>query len=575
MSQDYLSTIGASVRRSTRLVAATAAIATSAALVATSATAATPTDTSGLRDAVTVDGVMNHERALQAIADANGGTRASGTPGYAASVGYVEEQLETAGYDVTTQEFPFLFFRENSPAEFQRISPDPEVYVVGTDFVTMEYSGSGDVTGDLTPIDVQEPPPATPGSTSGCEAGDFPDPGADFDVALIQRGTCTFFDKAANAEAAGYDAVVIYNEGQDGRQDTLSGTLGEPVGIPVIGTSYAIGRELLQKDATADGAVVRVRTDTESEERTTWNVIAESTGGRTDRTVVVGAHLDSVLEGPGINDNGSGSSTILEVARQMADTETTNQVRFAFWGAEESGLVGSEYYVSQLTKREIKDIAVNLNFDMVGSPNYARFVYDGDGSDTAVKGPTGSANVEDVFTDYFDSQGLVSEPTEFSGRSDYGPFIAVGIPAGGLFTGAEGVKTEEQADPAVFGGLSTFGTNPDGSARAVAYDPCYHQGCDSLTPDYADQGADQPYYQGLYTALEAEYTNEYGPSPYTGGEYLDGNVNLKGLDEMSDAAAHGTLTFAMTSSAVGGTAKGGGSSVQTDSMEFKGSHLRK
>jgi Zn-dependent M28 family amino/carboxypeptidase len=234
--------------------------------------------------------------------------------------------------------------------------------------------------------------------------------------------------------------------------------------------------------------------------------------------VVVGAHLDSVPEGPGINDNGSGSATILEVAEAMADLGVAprNQVRFAWWGAEEYGLLGSEHYVSQLTAREIKDIAVNLNLDMVGSPNFVRFVYDGDGSATPDAGPNGSGVVEDVFLDYFGAAGLATAPTAFDGRSDYGPFIEVGIPAGGLFTGAEDLKTVEEA--AIFGGTA-----------GIAHDPCYHAACDTVA-----------------------------------------NVSETALDQMSDAAAHAVLTFAMTTSAVPGTDKGNAKG-KAAALEFKGS----
>ena len=222
--------------------------------------------------------------------------------------------------------------------------------------------------------------------------------------------------------------------------------------------------------------------------------------------MLVGAHLDSVADGPGINDNGSGSAAILETALQMAELgiEPTNRVRFAFWGGEEDGLVGSDYYVAQLTARQLKEHAVNLNFDMVGSPNFVRFVYDGDGSAFGVTGPNGSARVEQVFLDYFSSQGLATAPTEFDGRSDYFAFINNGIPAGGLFTGAEGIKTAAQA--AIYGGTA-----------GAAYDSCYHQACDTID-----------------------------------------NLSNVALDQMSDAIAHATLTFASTTSAVNGTAKGAG-----------------
>ena len=387
----------------------------------------------------------------------------------------------------------------------------------------MEYSGSGDVTGDLVPTNDIVIPPGAEASTSnsGCEPGDFTPASATEDqVALIQRGTCDFVVKAENAEAAGYDAVVIFNEGQEGRQETLNGTLGGVgVSIPVIGTSFAVGEELYALTQAGE-VVVHVATSTITETRHTANLIADTKTGRNDRTVVVGAHLDSVPEGPGINDNGSGSAADLEVALQMAELgiEPRNKVRFAWWGAEESGLIGSQFYVDSLTKRQIKNIAVNLNFDMVGSPNYVRFVYDGDASDTDSLGSTGSGVVEDVFVDYFDSQGLASEPTAFDGRSDYEAFINVGIPAGGLFTGAEDIKTAEEA--AIYGGTA-----------GLAYDSCYHQACDDID-----------------------------------------NLSEQALDEMSDAIAHATIAFAQTNSAIEGTDKG---NAKGHESEFQGSSLRR
>jgi Zn-dependent M28 family amino/carboxypeptidase len=488
---------------------------------------APPTDSTALRDAVTVAGVMEHEEALQAIADANGDTRASGTPGYDASVAYVQAQLEATGYyDVDVQPFLYDAFRELSTPVFQRISPDPRDYVANDEFITMDYSDTGDVTGTLVATNDIVIPPGAEASTSssGCEPSDFtPASATEPQVALIQRGTCDFTVKAVNAEAAGYDAVIVFNEGQPGREETLAGTLGadDASTIPVIGTSFAIGEELYNL-VNAGPVTVRVATTTEiRRDVPTANLLATTKTGRVDRQVVVGAHLDSVQEGPGINDNGSGSSSILEIALQMAalDAQPENQVRFAWWGAEESGLIGSQFYVDSLTKRELKNTAVNLNFDMVGSPNYVRFVYDGDASDTASLASTGSGVVEDVFLDYFSSQDLPTEPTAFDGRSDYDAFISVGIPAGGLFTGAEGIKTAEEA--AIYGGTA-----------GIAYDPCYHQACDDIT-----------------------------------------NLSEDALDEMSDAAAHATLVFAMTQSAIEGTDKGKGKAK--GHADFLGSKLRK
>ena len=195
-------------------------------------------------------------------------------------------------------------------------------------------------------------------------------------------------------------------------------------------------------------------------------------------------------------------------------------MRFAFWSGEEDGLLGSAYYVSQLSAREIKNIALNLNFDMIGSPNFVRFVYDGDGSATGASGPNGSATIEGVFANYFAGEGLATAETAFDGRSDYGPFIDAGIPAGGLFTGAEDLKTAEQA--AIFGGTA-----------GVAFDPCYHQACDTFA-----------------------------------------NMNNAALDQMSDAVAHAVLTFAMTTSAVNGSGQGNGNGA-SDAMDRKGARFFK
>ena len=506
-------------------IRAAAAAAVALAVAAAPASAATPTDSSSLRSAVTAKNVKKHLSALQSIANMNDGTRASGTPGYDASLAYVKSKLDATGYFTTTvQNFNFDPFRELATPVFQRLSPSPRDFVANQDFITMDYSDTGDVTGTLVATnDIVIPPGATAStSNSGCEASDFaPASTTQLQVALIQRGTCDFTVKAANAQAAGYDAAIIFNEGQPGRQETLAGTLGatDTSTIPVIGTSFAIGEELYNQ-VQAGTVTVRVATTTEIRRNVpTANLLAKTKTGRTDRQVVVGAHLDSVQEGPGINDNGSGSASDLEIALQMAKlgVKPANQVMFAFWGAEESGLIGSQFYVDSLTSRQVKDTAVNLNFDMVGSPNFVRFVYDGDASDTASLASTGSGVVEDVFVDYFDSQGLASEPTAFDGRSDYDAFISVGIPAGGLFTGAEDVKTAEQA--AIYGGTA-----------GVAYDPCYHQACDTIN-----------------------------------------NVSTTALDQMSDASAHATLTFAQSGSAVEGTDKG----KALGHGEHQGSRLRK
>jgi Zn-dependent M28 family amino/carboxypeptidase len=468
-------------------IAVVAALATAS---AQPASAVDTVNTTKLRDAVTVGGILGHERALQRIANQNGGTRASGTPGFAASVSYVKKTLKSAGYSVKEQPFTFPFFRELAPAELSQVSPTPTEY----ETATFDYSGTGDVTGTVVPTnDIIIPPSPTPSSTAGCQPADFtPASATEPQVALIQRGGCDFAVKAANAEAAGYDAVIIFNEGQPGRTVLVEGTLGGESPLPVVGLSFEDGSALYA--ATQAGPVtVHVVTSTENiPVANTSNVIAETKGGDPNKVLVVGAHLDSVTEGPGINDNGSGSSTLLEVAEQISALKLAprQKIRFIFFGAEENNLLGSEHYVANLTDAQLGKIFANLNFDMLGSPNYVRFVYDGDGSSLGVAGPPGSGQIEKVFADYFAGQGLATDPTAFDGRSDYGPFIDAGIPAGGLFSGAEGVKTVAQA--AVYGGTA-----------GEPYDSCYHQACDTVN-----------------------------------------NLNTKALFELGDGAAHAIWTLA-------------------------------
>jgi Zn-dependent M28 family amino/carboxypeptidase len=468
---------------------------------------------SKLLECVRLEGVRAHQAALQAIADDNGGTRAAGTPGYTDSVEYVVDTLENAGWNVTLDEFPFTFI---PPPTLSQLTPVAATYETGA----FTGTGFGTVTGNVLPVDINLVPPRA--STSGCEAADFA--GLNFsgpsDIALIQRGTCTFAVKAVNAQAAGAEALIIFNQGNTpDREGLIIGTLipgGEGVTIPVVGASFADGAALAQAGSTA---LVDVDPP---ESRPQVNVIAELPGANNNNVVMAGAHLDSVQAGPGINDNGSGSSTILEIAEQMTKVKPRNKVRFIWFSAEESGLFGSTAYVASLSQAERSQIAAMLNFDIVASPNFARFVFDGDLSHSPPPpsgAPEGSAAIEELFLQYFAGQGLVTEPTEFDGRSDYGPFIEAGIPAGGLFTGAEGIKTAAQV--AVYGGVA-----------GEQYDECYHLSCDDID-----------------------------------------NLNLVALDQMSDAAAHATISLAQSTQAVNGqrgkgnfNIEGGGAPAPIESL---------
>jgi Zn-dependent M28 family amino/carboxypeptidase len=429
---------------------------------------ASRTSVEKLLKCVTPQGVMEHQRAFQRIADRNDGTRSAGTAGYDASAAYIKARMKRAGYRVTVQEFDVYAYSEVGTSELQQTAPTPTTYVEGADFAATPQSEPGDVTAAVTPVDLQLG--AGNASTSGCEAADF----AGFpagNIALIQRGTCTFEIKGNNAAAAGASGVLFFNQGNTDaadRQGIPAVTLGNGYtgGIPALSATYPLGAQL----SAVPGLTMRLFANVSRIKSVTSNVLAESRRGDDAHVVMAGAHLDSVPEGPGINDNGSGSSALLEVAEQLRKVKTRNTVRFAWWGAEEAGLVGSTYYVNDLVANdpdELADIEMYLNFDMVASPNYGLFRYDGDGSDFGLVGPDGSDEIEALFARYYSERGVPSEASPFNGRSDYQAFIANGIPAGGLFTGAEGVKTPEQQ--VKWGGTA-----------GVAYDPCYHQACDTI-----------------------------------------------------------------------------------------------
>jgi Zn-dependent M28 family amino/carboxypeptidase len=403
---------------------------------------------------VTTRGVWRHLEEFQRIADRNDGNRAALTAGYEASARYVERTLQRAGY--TTTRDPFTFGLEVVDAASLTLGTG-ETYVVDQ----MQYapnSPEGGVTA----------PGSTPTDTTGCTAESWAGVEVAGTIAVVSRGVCAFGEKAVVAEAAGAVGVVVYNN----VEEMLNGTLGEGtvVTVPVAGMGQADGLAVVE--AVAAGVPITLDTRFHTEENESFNVIAETRAGRDDNVVMLGAHLDGVEEGPGINDNGSGSAVLLEVAVQLAkQKKLNNTVRFAWWGAEELGLIGSTEYVEELAGQEgeLDRIATYLNFDMVGSPNYIIGVYDADQStyEAPVEVPEGSAETEAVLTGWFDRTGQPWVDTEFSGRSDYQAFIANGVPASGLFTGADDIKTEEEV--ALFGGTA-----------GIRHDPNYHTVGDDL-----------------------------------------------------------------------------------------------
>jgi len=433
----------------TRIIAA--ALVLTALAGCSSQPAAAPAER-GAADGITKARMTAHFEALQRIADENGGTRTTGSPGFEASLAYVERTLRGAGLEPKREPFDVIAYRELAPPTLS--APGVEIGEV----VAMEYSGSGSATGPLVPVGLDDPPHATGRSTSGCAAADFRDfpEGA---VALVQRGGCFLAEKAANAAQAGAKGAIVMNDGLPGHEGAIQGTLIRPARIPVLGVDFETGVRL------AHANTVSLSAKTETEKTRADNLIADLPGTG-DGVVLLGAHLDSVPAGPGVNDDGSGVATLLEIARALHVRDHARTIRLAFWGGEELGLVGSTAYVNALPKDELDRIDDVVNLDMVGSENGGRFVFDGNGSSGGPPGPPGSGRIETALTAGFDALGLSSRPIALEpDRSDYAEFARRGIAIGGLFSGADGQKTAAEAK--AFGGEA-----------GSAYDDCYHRPCD-------------------------------------------------------------------------------------------------
>lgn len=403
-----------------------------------------------------------HLEEFQRIADAHGGNRAAGTSGHKASTTYVYDRLKKAGYKVSYQDFTFYESRTVREGASVLTPEARELNALAFDF--SKSTPEGGLRAPLAAARVDDTP--------GCEADDYASDTFTGKIALVKRGSCTFAVKEAAAAKAGAIGLVLYNHSGD---QPVKGNLEVPENahIPAVGISRAEGERLAEQVARGE-VELSLDVATEAVPHRTRNVVAETRGGRADRVVALGAHLDSVPEGPGINDNGSGSAGLIEVAERLAKEtkggkNLAHKVRFGWWSAEERGLLGAQHYVKTLSPQQKKNIRLYLNFDMIASPNAAEFVYDGDDSDKegAGAGPAGSARIEKLINGFLDKKKVPHWGTDFDGRSDYGPFIEDGIPAGGTFTGAEGIKTEEQAARA-------------GGRAGQPYDPNYHAKGDDI-----------------------------------------------------------------------------------------------
>ncbi len=412
-----------------------------------------------LRDRVSTDAMMAQLSKLQDIANANNGTRAVGTPGYEASVDYVVNTLRSSGFDVQTPEFSARVFH----ADKGSVTVDGKT----VDARALDYSLATPPDGVSGPL-VGAPADESP----GCTASDYDKLPVQGAVVLVDRGNCPFAQKEDAAAQRGAVAMIVVDNVDE---QQMGGTLGAntDVKIPAVSVTKSVGMQLRGQPGPA---TVKLNASTQSFKAR--NVIAQTKTGSTTDVVMAGAHLDSVAEGPGINDNGSGVAAVLETAVQLGNSpKVRNAVRFGLWGAEELGLIGSRNYVESLDLDALKNIALYLNFDMLASPNPGYFTYDGDQSlPLDARGqpvvPEGSAGIERTLVAYLKSAGKTAQDTSFDGRSDYDGFTLAGIPAGGLFSGAEGKKSDEQVK--LWGGTAN-----------EPFDPNYHKKTDTL--DHIDR----------------------------------------------------------------------------------------
>ncbi|PJE22966.1 MAG: peptidase M28 [Mycobacterium sp.] len=397
--------------------------------------AAAPDPGRSLAAKVTADGMFVHLRALQEIANANKGNRTTGTPGYDASVDYVVKALRGKGFDVSTPQFE----RMRNVSEGK-----PTLTVGGRSFPVDQASllvrtPPGGLTGQVV----------RPTQAAGCGAGDYAAALPKGAIAVVDDSRCSVVDKQNAAVGKGAAAVIVISQpsGQGAPPTLFNPGYYNQLTVPVavVGANGAAALK-------ASTASVRLVLDAENVRVVSRNVLAQTKTGSANEVVMVGTHLDSPAESPGINNAGSGVAAVLETALQLGPLPpVANAVRFAFWGAAENGLNGSMDYVFSLDNNALNDIALYLNFDMLGSPNPGFFTDDGDQSGPAGPGvaasdiPEGSAGIERTLAGYLNLTGKRPADMPLNTRTDYHPFLVAGVPVGGMNTGASQTKTTVQA----------------------------------------------------------------------------------------------------------------------------------
>ncbi|GAB7331329.1 hypothetical protein MBLNU13_g02768t1 [Cladosporium sp. NU13] len=380
--------------------------------------------------------------------DYNHPTRVIGSAGHAATLEYIYATIQKLGsyYNISEQSFPAY---SGNVYESHLVLGDEVIANASAMSLTPPTKNNEPVYGNVILV-----------ANSGCSASDYPE-AVKGNIAFVERGKCGFGDKSTLAGRAGASAAVIYNN----EKGALHGTMGTPNDdqIATFGISNEEAQKTLKKLKAGKSTDAIAYIDGEVKTIHTLNIVAQTTQGDPDNCVMLGAHSDSVPEGPGINDDGSGTLSLLEVATHLTQFDVNNCVRFAWWAAEEEGLVGSDFYAASLSPAENEKVRLFMDYDMMGSPNFAYQIYNA----TNDASPVGSEELRDLYVNWYKAHNLSYTFIPFDGRSDYDGFIRAGIPAGGIATGAEGIKTKEEAKQ--FGGKA-----------GDWYDPCYHQLCDDV-----------------------------------------------------------------------------------------------
>lgn len=362
---------------------------------------------------------------LQKIADENGGNRAFGLPGFAASRDFILSEIgDSASWTSYSQDFPALYV-ETTSIDFT--VDDTSYYIYGLSYSPSTVEGGFDAEVVLGPS-----------GEDGCSIDGYADLDVTDKIVLVERFRCpeggTLAGRVRPAAAAGAKAVVVYN---DVETKVTGGTLSAPDPeeyVPAGFINQDDGQAVVTRLEAGETVEAHFELIQLHEERITQNVWAESKGGDPDNVIILGAHLDSVQAGPGINDDGSGSSLLLALFRGLQGYTFTNKIKLAWWGAEENGLLGSTFYSDNVTPEEADSVLLYLNFDMVSRGYFG--VFDGDGSTHGLAGAPGSDTIEKLFVDYMESRGVNVTAAVFTGGSDYATFMStLEKPVGGLHTG--------------------------------------------------------------------------------------------------------------------------------------------